>query len=609
MNPLAIAIAVAFALMLPRGTSIPYLRRPYLTRQILLLNILVFIVLQVSIIQGHLPFRKMPRTFFPTAYHLDVGRQFLDVVGLTPSRLEGFRRVQFITANFVHTDWVRLLFNIWVFALVSINLEDVLGRARFVFFLAGSVLIVQLGTSIFALLSGSGERPYAGFHGLTYAAIAAYLTAFPRSKIRVTFVSDPWFIATVLIAVTPIAYGLSYPFGTYAWLLWLATYVILFGIGEPRHLLYAAPALVVLGVKVLFDIIDLLSYRMPGTPSVGGIVCGIGAGVAGGLLVRARSSRLKNLVLPQEEPGPKTLSNPRQLMKRFGQHPAVDPKLEDRKFETDVKANLLHLIYVGDVAGAVKLYLEEAAGLHPELILPPPQQITLARMLERSGNNEEALRAYEILIKQMPDEPGVEPAYLAAAALCKAKPHRLLDALQYLQKFVAFQATWRREILAAEQLRKELEECASNVGIQLPGTAGLEFEPETKNQTFKPEHAAADQFWERKLPLKGMARRRTRASEAKVEPGCAEENSTAARVIEFYDILPAQKRPGTEDPYGAIANVENGKARLEIETPIGEDDAPVAPFLSPQQGERSSMYDEPPISHVNEGPDLHPGQA
>ena len=87
-----------------------------------------------------------------------------------------------ITANFLHANLLHLVGNLWSFWIFGNNIEDKLGKLKFIIFLmvaAGG----SIGTHIF--LNYSDLNPIVGASGIVSALMGAYLYRFPNAKLLV----------------------------------------------------------------------------------------------------------------------------------------------------------------------------------------------------------------------------------------------------------------------------------------------------------------------------------------------------------------------------------------------------------------------------------------
>ena len=87
-----------------------------------------------------------------------------------------------LTANFLHANLLHLVGNLWSFWIFGNNIEDKLGKLKFIIFLmvaAGG----SIGTHIF--LNYSDLNPIVGASGIVSALMGAYLYRFPNAKLLV----------------------------------------------------------------------------------------------------------------------------------------------------------------------------------------------------------------------------------------------------------------------------------------------------------------------------------------------------------------------------------------------------------------------------------------
>lgn len=90
-----------------------------------------------------------------------------------------------ITSMFLHGSWAHLLGNalfLWVFGN---NVEDVMGRGRF---LAFYLLCGVAAAAVHTLISPASAVPTVGASGAISGAMGAYLVLFPRVRVRMLFI-------------------------------------------------------------------------------------------------------------------------------------------------------------------------------------------------------------------------------------------------------------------------------------------------------------------------------------------------------------------------------------------------------------------------------------
>jgi membrane associated rhomboid family serine protease len=85
-----------------------------------------------------------------------------------------------LTSIFLHGSFLSLLANAAALALFGLNVEDALGRVRFLaFYVLGAVAALALTV----LFSPSSQAPALGSAGAVAAVLGAYLSLFPRARI------------------------------------------------------------------------------------------------------------------------------------------------------------------------------------------------------------------------------------------------------------------------------------------------------------------------------------------------------------------------------------------------------------------------------------------
>jgi membrane associated rhomboid family serine protease len=105
--------------------------------------------------------------------------------GFVPAQLfSGFGWVTLFTCMFLHTGWVHLLGNMYFLYILGDNIEDVLGRGRYLlFYLTCGVL----GSLAYALPNLQSTQPLMGASGAIAGVIAAYLLLYPRARLTFMF--------------------------------------------------------------------------------------------------------------------------------------------------------------------------------------------------------------------------------------------------------------------------------------------------------------------------------------------------------------------------------------------------------------------------------------
>ncbi|MFN8586756.1 MAG: rhomboid family intramembrane serine protease [Candidatus Eisenbacteria bacterium] len=169
--------------MFPIRDDNPAQRPPVVTRALIVLNLVVFL------------------------FELSLGPDqvwFLHNWGLVPSRLMyGFLGAlplqepvtTVFTSMFLHAGWLHLIGNLWYLWIFGDNVEDRIGRVRFVlFYLAGGLA----SAGLHVLLHPWSEIPVVGASGAIAAVLGAYAVLFPRARV-VTLVPIFFFFQIVAL--------------------------------------------------------------------------------------------------------------------------------------------------------------------------------------------------------------------------------------------------------------------------------------------------------------------------------------------------------------------------------------------------------------------------
>jgi membrane associated rhomboid family serine protease len=107
-------------------------------------------------------------------------RAFVSRFGFVPLMLEHRHYVTAFTSMFLHGDIWHILFNMWSLAIFGDNIEDALGKLRYVLFYVLCGLLAALAQYAIDPLSGV---PMVGASGAIAGVLAAYLRLFPRARV------------------------------------------------------------------------------------------------------------------------------------------------------------------------------------------------------------------------------------------------------------------------------------------------------------------------------------------------------------------------------------------------------------------------------------------
>ena len=148
-------------------------------------------------------------TFEGYANMLDL---FIQKYGLVPSQVLE-RPFTLFSHMFLHGGWFHVVGNMWFLWIFGDNVEDRLGRVRYLYFYILTGLSAAFAQIFVSLLVGGGDVPMVGASGAVSGVLGAYVRLFPFAKILalvpvfffLTFVEIPalvfiglWFLIQLL---------------------------------------------------------------------------------------------------------------------------------------------------------------------------------------------------------------------------------------------------------------------------------------------------------------------------------------------------------------------------------------------------------------------------
>ncbi|MCF6159275.1 MAG: rhomboid family intramembrane serine protease [wastewater metagenome] len=160
---------------------------PYITVGIICLNVIIFL------------------------YELSLGHQlesFLFQFGVVPAKITYYSEIPdstvigayfpFLSYMFLHGGFLHLIGNMWYFWIFGDNIEDMLGRFKFIIF----YLVCGIGSGVvhFYFNSQSGV-PCVGASGAVAGILGAYMVTFPKARVLVII---PLFIIWQIIELPAI---------------------------------------------------------------------------------------------------------------------------------------------------------------------------------------------------------------------------------------------------------------------------------------------------------------------------------------------------------------------------------------------------------------------
>jgi membrane associated rhomboid family serine protease len=98
-----------------------------------------------------------------------------------------------LTSMFLHGGWIHIGFNMLTLWIFGNNVEDALGRIRFVVFYLACGVAAAVAQTLASAMAGDVLTPMVGASGAIAGVLAAYLALFPRNRI-LTLVPPFWFL-------------------------------------------------------------------------------------------------------------------------------------------------------------------------------------------------------------------------------------------------------------------------------------------------------------------------------------------------------------------------------------------------------------------------------
>jgi len=124
-----------------------------------------------------------------------VVRELIGTFGLVPAEVLGGNRVwTLVTSTFLHAGWMHLLGNIYFLYVFGDNVEDLLGRGRFLLLYFAAAVA---GSILQAVFQTDAAMPVIGASGAVAGLMGAYLTLFPRVRVYLVLFFIRWRIGVV----------------------------------------------------------------------------------------------------------------------------------------------------------------------------------------------------------------------------------------------------------------------------------------------------------------------------------------------------------------------------------------------------------------------------
>ncbi len=156
--------------MLPLRDNVPTRTLPLVTYALIVANVLVWVLYQLPDLQGSVD---------ELAYHP------CEIEGSCATVGESWPLTAF-TSMFMHGSWAHLLGNMLFLWIFGNNVEDALGKVRFLaFYVAGGLAATALQTFVTLAYATQADAtiPNVGASGAISAVLGAYLVLLPRAKV------------------------------------------------------------------------------------------------------------------------------------------------------------------------------------------------------------------------------------------------------------------------------------------------------------------------------------------------------------------------------------------------------------------------------------------
>ena len=152
---------------------------------------------------------------------------FVGTYGMVP---DAFRPVTLVTSMFLHGGWMHLIGNMWFLWIYGDNIEDILGRGKYVMF----YLSCGVAAALVHLFFNLGSRlPTVGASGAIAGVMGAYVVKYPHARITTLlpiiiffttvelpawFILIYWFVIQIFSGVGELATSTGVQQGGVAWM-------------------------------------------------------------------------------------------------------------------------------------------------------------------------------------------------------------------------------------------------------------------------------------------------------------------------------------------------------------------------------------------------------
>jgi len=183
--------------MFPLRDDNPTRRTPVVTMAVIVLNVLVWVLFQRAGVDERFLLSLCGGGAIPADLTGGLGPgAMISLGGNYSCEVGGLGWGTVLTSMFMHGSWMHLLGNMWFLWIFGNNIEDSMGRGRFVVFYLLSGL---LATVAHVLSDPSSAVPTVGASGAISGVMGAYLLLYPRVRVHTLFV----FVVLVRVFALP----------------------------------------------------------------------------------------------------------------------------------------------------------------------------------------------------------------------------------------------------------------------------------------------------------------------------------------------------------------------------------------------------------------------
>ncbi len=183
--------------MIPLRDENPTLRTPYITVLLIALNVVAWLYIEGAGVSPGLLAQSVCRFgMIPAEVTGRTGGFGGVVLGGAPCPFGGLTWAAILTSMFMHGSWMHLIGNMWFLWLFGNNVEDSMGRLRYLVF----YLLVGVVAALAQVYSGPASPiPTVGASGAISGVMGAYLVLYPRVRVQTLF----WIVIFVRIIPIP----------------------------------------------------------------------------------------------------------------------------------------------------------------------------------------------------------------------------------------------------------------------------------------------------------------------------------------------------------------------------------------------------------------------